>query len=225
MISQYWKDAWYTIWKPVLRVNHFRYKSLSPTANGKVIKLNLGSGTTRFAGWVNIDGNILHKPDMWLDARQGLPFKNQTVDIVYASHFFEHLRLSELQLLLRECRRVLRDDGILRIAVPNLGSAIVAYQSGDTSWFSTFPAEFRSLGGRFFNEMLCGDQHRLMFDFTFLEEVLQDVGFRQITQVARGESLYLASDDEALVHERSAYGGKTPDPWLLVEAIQSSEQL
>ena len=79
----------------------------------------------------------------------------------------------------------------------------------------------RSVGGRFFNGML----HRLMFDFTFLEQILQDVGFRQITQVSRGQSLYLVADDEAVVHERSGFDGKRPDPWLLVEASVCSKQL
>jgi len=218
MIGQVWKDAWYMAWSPVLRLNHFRYRSFSAKQNGHEIKLNLGSGTTHFAGWINIDGNFLHKPDMWLDARHGLPFKSGTVNVIYASHFFEHLSLSELKPLLAECRRVLRDDGVLRIAVPNLRSAIFAYQQSNASWFSTFPTEFRSVGGRFFNEMLCGDQHRMMFDFTFIEELLDDLGFRKVTEVPRGKSSYLVFDDAALAHERTADGGKTPDPWLLVEA-------
>ena len=62
-------------------------------------------------------------------------------------------------------------DGALRVAVPNLPSAIVAYQQRDNEWFSPFPEEFRTLGGRFFNDMLCGDQHWLMFDFDFLRSV------------------------------------------------------
>ncbi len=181
------------------------------------IKLNLGSGTTRFPGWINIDGNFLHRPDMWLDVRRGLPFRDDAVKVIYSCHFFEHLYLGELKPLLVECKRVLRGDGALRIAVPNLRSAIVAYQKGDPAWFSPFPKDFLSLGGRFFNDMLCGDQHRIMFDLEFLAEVLADAGFREIHETRRGESRFLSSDDEALIQELAGDSGKVPDPWLLVE--------
>jgi predicted SAM-dependent methyltransferase len=186
--------------------------------DGEGLKLNIGCGTAQFSGWKNIDGNFLHRPDMWLDVRAGLPFGTGSVKTIYSCHFFEHLLLRELRQLLIECRRVLRSDGGLRIAVPNLRSAIMAYQQTNREWFSTFPDEFRTLGGRFFNDMLCGDQHRLMFDFGFLAEILTDAGFDQITEVRRGESRFLSHDDAALQQERDSDSGKTPDSWLLVEA-------
>jgi len=139
------------------------------------------------------------------------------VKVIYACHFFEHLHLSELRKLLSECLRVIRADGVLRIAVPNLGSAIVAYQQKDSSWFSPFPEEFKTLGGRFFNDMLCGDQHRLMFDFDFLNEILNSSGFN-VVEVRRGQSGFLNADDAALQLELAGDSGKFPDPWLIVEA-------
>lgn len=217
MISQHWKDLWYKVWSPVLFLNLYRHRVLS-SRNGDNLKVNIGCGHTQFPGWVNVDGNFMHRPDMWLDVRRGLPFRPKCVRVVYASHFFEHLYLDELRALLTECRRVLREDGGLRVAVPNLSSAVEAYQRGDRDWFSNFPAEFRSLGGRFYNEMLCGDQHRLMFDFNFLAEVLTDIGFREIYETQRGESRLLPPGDGVLKHELAS-GGKAPDPWLLGEAI------
>ena len=170
-----WKDLWYLVWTPVLRGNLYRHRLLNGH-DGEGLKLNIGCGTAQFSGWKNIDGNFLHRPDMWLDVRAGLPFGTGSVKIIYSCHFFEHLLLRELRQLLIECRRVLRSDGGLRIAVPNLRSAIMAYQQTHHSWFSTFPAAFLPLGGRFFNDMLCGHQHRLMFDFDFLAEILTGTG-------------------------------------------------
>jgi predicted SAM-dependent methyltransferase len=182
-------------------------------------KLNIGCGTNQFGGWTNIDGNFLHHPDMWLDVRVGLPFPAESVNVIYSCHFFEHLRLEEVRVLLRECRRTLRREGGLRIAVPNLKSAIEAYHAGDREWFNPFPETFQTLGGRFFNDMLCGDQHRLMFDYDFLAELLCQSGFNSIYQTRRGESRLLVDDDPALKQELASDGGKTPDPWLLAEAI------
>jgi predicted SAM-dependent methyltransferase len=217
MIAQHWKDLWYVAWAPLLEVNRYRYRIFNGHAKAN-LKLNIGCGKSQFAGWLNLDGNVMHRPDMWLDVRRGLPFRERSVDAIYACHFFEHFYLRELNPVLAECRRILREGGCLRIAVPNLGSAIAAYQSGDPKWFSTFPAEFRSLGGRFFNEMLCGDQHRLMFDFSFLSEILTEAGFKRVTELRRGESEFLASEDPALQKELASSDGKEPDPWLIVEA-------
>lgn len=217
MISQAWKDLWYVTWSPLLRGNFYRHLWFAHR-NGQEIKLNIGSGTTRFKGWINVDGNFMHHPDMWLDVRRGLPFRDGTVKVVYSCHFFEHLFLNELRPILAECRRVLRKDGTLRIAVPNLRAAIEAYQKRDSDWFSPFPIEFKTLGGRFFNDMLCGDQHRIMFDFDFLTEVLTEAGFSSIREVKRGESAVLNLNDEALTQEIAGDSGKVPDPWLLAEA-------
>lgn len=217
MISQTWKDLWYMAWSPVLRGNLYRHR-LFNGHNGAELRLNIGCGTCKFPGWTNIDGNFMHHPDMWLDVTRGLPFRDGSVNVIYACHFFEHLHLRELRALLVECRRVVRADGALRVAVPNLRSAIVAYQQRDNEWFSPFPEEFRTLGGRFYNDMLCGDQHRLMFDFDFLTEVLTDAGFKKIDEVLRGESGFLNPNDEALKNERAGDSGKKPDPWLIVEA-------
>jgi predicted SAM-dependent methyltransferase len=67
---------------------------------------------------VNID--IVRYPgvDRILDVRRGLPFKD--VRFIFAEHFVEHLDLNDAMYLFLECRRVLRDDGVLRLSTPNL---------------------------------------------------------------------------------------------------------
>lgn len=217
MIAQKWKDRWYSIWTPVLLGNLYKHKLLVSRID-REIKANIGCGKSQFPGWINIDGNFLHRPDMWLDVRYGLPFRSASVKLIYSCHFFEHFHLDELKPLLAECCRVLQPDGGLRIAVPNLRSAIESYCRGSAEWFSTFPNHFDTLGGRFFNEMLCGDQHRVMFDFDFLSELLTGAGFQKTYEMRRGESQLLASGDDVLAHELAG-GGKVPDSWLLVEAI------
>jgi predicted SAM-dependent methyltransferase len=217
MITQVWKDFWYVAWSPVLRGNFYRHRLLNGHGQ-EALKLNLGCGTCKFPGWVNIDGNFVRKPDMWLDVTKGLPFRDNEAELIYACHFFEHLHLRELRPLLGECRRILKDGGLIRIAVPNLKSAIIAYQEQNAEWFSPFPEEFRSLGGKFFNDMLCGDQHRLMFDFEFMSEVLKDAGFNTVYEVGRGESRVLSPDDPVMKQEIASGSGKVPEPWLIVEA-------
>ena len=54
------------------------------------------------------------------DARVRIPFNNETVDNVYSSHTFEHLRYNDGDLFLKECHRVLKVGGGIRLVVPNL---------------------------------------------------------------------------------------------------------
>lgn len=69
--------------------------------------------------------------DKKLDARKGLPYPDQTVDGVYSEHFFEHLTQAEGLGFLRECRRVLKPGGVVRVAMPDLDAFVRRYMSED----------------------------------------------------------------------------------------------
>jgi SAM-dependent methyltransferase len=171
--------------------------------------LHLGCGTKYLPGFLNIDGNLFNKIDLWLDVRNGLPFPSNTVDSIYSTHMFEHFYPDELQMLLRECLRVLRPGGGIRLIVPNLASAISAYSQKQSAWFyDSFPRHFDSLGGRFSNFVFCDGQHRTAFDFSYLDEVLRQSGFREVEPSAEGTSRlygqqvppYEPGDSPALPH-------------------------
>ena len=53
------------------------------------------------------------------DLRRGIPYPDNSVDVVYHSHFLEHLDRDVAPGLLRESLRVLRPGGIHRIVVPD----------------------------------------------------------------------------------------------------------
>lgn len=91
------------------------------------IWLNIGCGKKHLSGFVNMD---IERPyDKKLDARKGLPYADQTVNGVYSEHFFEHLTQAEGLRFLRECRRILKPGGIVRIAMPDLDEIINRYVS------------------------------------------------------------------------------------------------
>lgn len=151
--------------------------------------LHLGSGTKYLKGFVNIDGNPFNRLDLWLDVRNGLPFRSNSVDSIYSTHMFEHLYPDELMILLRECLRVLKPRGGVRLIVPNLESAIAAYDRAQHNWFyDSFPRHFDSLGGRFSNFVFCDGQHRTAFDFNYLDEVLRNAGFLEVERSSEGNS-------------------------------------
>ena len=93
------------------------------------IWLNIGCGKKHLSGFVNMD--IAQPYDKKLDARKGLPYSDHAVDGVYSEHFFEHLTQAEGLGFLRECRRVLKPGGAVRIAMPDLDELVNRYISED----------------------------------------------------------------------------------------------
>lgn len=157
--------------------------------NGHGVHLHLGCGHTYLKGFINIDANPLLKTDLWLDVRNGLPFPSSSVNSIYATHMLEHFYPDELQSLLKEFMRVLKQGGGVRLIVPSLSSAIAAYSLGRRDWFTShFPRRYESLGGRFANFIFCDGQHRLAFDFGYFAELLSACGFSEIIEVSEGKS-------------------------------------
>lgn len=191
MLHQRYKDLYFFGLSKATLPNYWFRKcayALRPK-NSKPLHLHLGCGPKYLEGFVNIDANPQHKLDLWLDVRCGLPYASNSVDSIYSTHMIEHFYPDELQQLLRECARVLKPEGGLRLVVPNLKNAIIAYQQERHKWFyDDFPRHFDSLGGRFSNFVFCDGQHRTAFDFHYLNEVLRAAGFPQVEEAAEGKS-------------------------------------
>lgn len=89
--------------------------------------LNVGCGASVHPDWINLDMVALVPGVMVCDIRCGLPFETATFDAVYHSHTLEHLDPSDAERFLRECHRILKAGGILRVVVPDLEDVIGAY--------------------------------------------------------------------------------------------------
>ena len=190
MLHQRYKDIVFWGIAKATVPNYFlrRYVMRARPANG-ACHLHLGCGPKYLSGFLNIDGNLFNKIDVWLDVRNGLPFRSGSVDSIYSTHMFEHFYPDELKRLLQECLRVLKDGGGIRLIVPSLESAIAAYTQERSDWFyDSFPRHFDSLGGRFSNFVFCDGQHRTAFDFSYMSEVLREAGFRAVEKSAEGKS-------------------------------------
>lgn len=103
--------------------------------------INLGCGVRFHPEWTNLD---LYSSDPHVqacDLQRGIPADDASFDIVYHSHVLEHLYRPEAFGLLRECHRVLRSGGIIRVAVPDLERITRTYiralegaLSGEAEW-------------------------------------------------------------------------------------------
>lgn len=91
------------------------------------ILCNLGCGIRHHPEWINIDFQEEGDTVLAWDLRDGLPFPDKSCDVVYASHVIEHFDRTGAQHFLRECRRVLRPGGIIRLVAPDLEGIAASY--------------------------------------------------------------------------------------------------
>ena len=82
--------------------------------------LNLGCGSRFHPDWTNIDFNSTGAHVIAHNLTDGIPFDDASFDVVYQSHILEHFRKVQAESFLRECCRVLRPQGVLRVVVPDL---------------------------------------------------------------------------------------------------------
>jgi predicted SAM-dependent methyltransferase len=160
------------------------------------VKLNIGCGTSGIEGWVNIDNSpsillarlplgkrIFRTPD-WphgvrrADVRKRIPFPDAAVSCIYSSHTFEHFTYDESLAVARECFRVLKPGGILRIVVPDLAILVKDYLSDPANSMASHRFISRLLLTSSVRDIVhAGAHHKQMFDARSLVHMLQEAGF------------------------------------------------
>lgn len=83
--------------------------------------LNLACGPIYIASdsWTNVDFEAVGCEVIGHDLLKPLPFDSGCFDLVYSSHFLEHLPRTHVQGFLLECLRVLKPGGVIRLVLPD----------------------------------------------------------------------------------------------------------
>ena len=135
------------------------------------IKLHLGCGKRYIPGFVHIDAVELPHVDFVQDIRVLGNIKDESASLVYACQVIEYFDREELPDVLREWRRVLRPNGVLRLSVPDFAVITRLYTAGlQLEWFlGTLYGRIPDGGGYRF--------HRTTFDEASLRAALLSAGF------------------------------------------------
>jgi len=145
-------------------------------------KLEIGIGNgARKQGFITSDLNMA--TDYPFDLRIGLPFPNESIDLIYAEHVLEHFSYRDLLLLLSDCYRVLKSDGRLSLAVPDTRIWLDAYckeQDLDVEKYCGYDCglAFKSRIDYLNYIFYMDGHHRHMFDEKGIVTVLEDAGFQ-----------------------------------------------
>tara|TARA_B100000795_G_scaffold238525_1_gene199711 strand:- start:68 stop:694 length:627 start_codon:yes stop_codon:yes gene_type:complete len=182
-----------------------------------MIKINLGCGLSTADGWVNVDGSptvrlqrlpifgacfrLSTSPKFPASVKYGnvctgLPFPDDSADIIYSSHMLEHLSLEDFRLAVGEIQRILKPGGVFRSVIPDLEVSIKDYLASSNANASTqflqntllgiekrprgFLANCRSLFGN--------SNHLWMWDYKGIEEELKSAGFSGISRAEFNDS-------------------------------------
>jgi predicted SAM-dependent methyltransferase len=141
----------------------------------KKIKLHLGCGNKFIPDFIHIDLIDMPHIDYNSDVSNLKMFGESSVDLIYASHVLEHFGRFEFRRILAEWFRVLKPDGILRLAVPDFAAcAKIYYEQGLANGLNGLIGLIS--GGQ--KDQY--DFHKMIFDEEFLTDELRKLGFRDI---------------------------------------------
>lgn len=168
------------VW-PVNRLRIFNYLK-----NNNIKKLHLGAGSNILEGWCNTDINPDIKTGVFLDATKRFPFNDNVFDYIFSEHMIEHIDIRKGIFLLKECYRVLKPGGKIRISTPNLKYLIDLYnpQKNEIQLREikrvvdmVYP-DFKIYQDSFvINNFFRNWGHKFIYDYKLLKELLEKSGF------------------------------------------------
>lgn len=149
------------------------------------IKLEIGAGDKKGSnGWLTLD--LFKSCDLTWDLRNGIPFPDGTVNMIYSSHLFEHLTFKEINLLLQECKRALKEEGVFSICVPNARLYIDAYIKKQNQFITDQKSYYKPAFNSYASIDLVNyiaymdGHHKYMFDQENLISILEMNDFRNV---------------------------------------------
>jgi SAM-dependent methyltransferase len=167
-------------------------------------RLEIGPGAERIAGFETVNVVWGKNVDYVADASKKLPFKNNTFELVYASHILEHIPWYSLKPAIKEWVRIVSPGGAIEIWVPNgllIAKTFVDAEEGTVNnigkdgWYKLNDEKDPCIwaNGRIFSY---GDGtgnkndpnwHLTIFSPRFLKKLLEDAGLVEIESLTRTE--------------------------------------
>lgn len=156
-----------------------------------MIKINLGCGWRNFGkDWIHIDGGDY--PHLNSKDIINLPYEDNTVDLIYASHVLEYFDRVEAVDVLNQWYNKIKPGGVLRLAVPNFEVIAKLYIEKNIP-LSKFI-------GPLYGRMEMDNQwiyHKTTYDFEELSQILNECGFSKITPYDWRDTEHSEFDDHS----------------------------
>ena len=134
----------------------------------------MGCGWRDFGkDWVHIDGGDYPH----LDSKDiiNLPYEDNSIDLIYASHVIEYFDREEIPNILNKWKSKLKPGGTLRLAVPNFHTMAKLYIEDKIS--------LNNFLGPLYGKMKMDNSiiyHKTTYDYKELKDILDKCGFINI---------------------------------------------
>lgn len=155
------------------------------------MKFNIGCGKRNFGkDWIHIDGGDfkhINSKDIFIK-----DFKEESAELIYASHFIEYFDRVEVVELLKRWKEVLKPNGILRLAVPNFEVYANLYINKKIL--------LDNFLGPLYGQMQMGNKtiyHKTTYDIFSLKKLLEQVGMRNINKYNWKDTDHSEFDDHS----------------------------
>jgi predicted SAM-dependent methyltransferase len=158
---------------------------------------------------------------LYLDARRPFFFADETFDYIFSEHMIEHMTYRDGVNMLRECHRILKKLGKIRIETPNLAFLVELYRNDK----SLLQQEYIAWANRTFVKNASEDNpvfvinnfvrdwgHMFIYDESTLKMAMVNAGFKEITKYELRQS-----NDEALCNLESL--ARIPIQFLELETV------
>ena len=154
--------------------------------NTDKIRLNLGCGQYKLAGFTNIDQFAEVNPDV-VDDILNLPYQQNSVDEIYCGHVLEHFTLIEGLQALRYWHSLLKPNGIITVTVPNFDALIAEY--------ITLPKEERiehlqTLNDVFIYSYCQRSHHKYCYNGELLSYAMHRAGFTDLEKLPQNHHYF-----------------------------------
>lgn len=176
---------------------HTRKTIANYLANASPAMLHIGCGANVLPGWLNTE--FEERPPaggIYLDATKRFPFRDGSFDLVFSEHMVEHVPVPAALAMLRECHRVLKPGGRIRISTPRLEflAELLLDPTDDHRRYAAFHYEVLSQDDSVRSPAgIVNDYHRLwghqfVYDEPSFRQLLGDAGFVGIERLPMNES-------------------------------------
>jgi len=183
-------------------------------------KLNIGSSSCHLNDWINLEydegywrKNTFSNEVLSPKATRSMPdvfgnatdlsdlYKDNTFDVVRSSHVIEHIPQGQTISAIRECYRILKPDGIVRIVVPDIAFFIDKWINKDDNkdWWdvqlsdrglycdSELKRPFANVDDAFVHLLYLNGHHLTAFTPELLKYYMELVGFKNIERCDKEE--------------------------------------
>ena len=153
--------------------------------SNKTCKLHIGCGTNLIDGWLNTDLYPRNTKAVRLNAFKMDAIPDKSFDYVYSEHMIEHLTYTQAEIMIKECSRILKPGGKIRIATPDMQFLLdlmnpekTQVQKDYINYITEKDIKSNIYSDCFvINNFFYNYTHRFIFSKEILQKLLSDNGF------------------------------------------------